>query len=128
MVEYAVNFDTSSSDDAHSFERMLRRLLKLPTAPAILLLNTMELMHQQEPGLIDFSKIFFSGCTSYGCREAHPWATEDDLRFTWAAPAEDAIVALAQYYAVPCVSLRGALFSEFKHNTSRFPMKQVKMP
>ena len=34
LVEYAVNFD-SVSDDAQSFERLIRRLLRLPNHPAI---------------------------------------------------------------------------------------------
>mgnify|MGYP003684591231 CR=1 FL=1 len=127
IVEYAVNFDITSNDDAQSFERMIRRLLRLRNAPAILILNTMELM-QHMPGNrggLDMSKIYFSGCTPYGCLDAPPWSNEVDLGFTWNAPAEDAILSVAQYYAVPCVSLRSALFSELKQNSSRFPLKKV---
>jgi len=133
IIEYAVNFDTSSEDDAHSFERMLRRLLRTPGAPAVVVLNTMELMPTSghvgidwnRKGPIDWNKLFFSGCTAYGCRAAPAWSDTTDLGFAWRAPAEDDIVALAQYYAVPCVSLRAALFPELKQNSSRFPLKQL---
>ena len=40
-----MNFDTSSgADDAASFERLLRKLLSMPHQPAIIIVNTMELM------------------------------------------------------------------------------------
>lgn len=44
LVEYAVNFDEfGMKEDAASFERMLRKLLRMPSQPAIIIVNTMEL-------------------------------------------------------------------------------------
>ena len=43
LLEYAVNFD-AMPDDAQSFERLLRRLLRLPSQPAIVIVNTMEIV------------------------------------------------------------------------------------
>ena len=40
---YAVNFDELPAD-AQSFERLIRRLLRLPNQPAIVIVNTMELV------------------------------------------------------------------------------------
>ena len=42
LIEYAVNFD--GTDDYAPFERLLRRLLRLPNHPAIVIVNTMELV------------------------------------------------------------------------------------
>ena len=43
LVDYAVNFD-ADNDDASAFERMLRKLLALPGCPAVVLVNTMEII------------------------------------------------------------------------------------
>uniref|UniRef100_A0A7S3S018 SGNH hydrolase-type esterase domain-containing protein n=2 Tax=Emiliania huxleyi TaxID=2903 RepID=A0A7S3S018_EMIHU len=125
VVEYAVNFDTTVDEDAASFERLLRQLLKLPGAPAVLLLNTLELMVHPASWGANVQRIFFSGCDGYGCLKAPPWADSNDLAFPYEAKAEDAIVRLAGYYGVPSVSLRGALYSELKSNSTRWPLKQL---
>jgi hypothetical protein len=112
LVEYAVNFD-SVSDDAQSFERLIRRLLRLPNHPAIIIVNTMELV---PPG----------GRLPWEPDDGSSYPSAKDLSFEYRSTgAEDAIHAIADYYAVPCVSLRGALFSELKSNASRFKMKQI---
>jgi len=49
----------------------------------------------------------------------------EDLDFGFAAPAEDAITSLAQYYGVPCVSIRNAIFQELKAGSGNFPLKKV---
>ena len=44
-----------------------------------------------------------------------PYPSAKDLSFEYRSTgAEDAIHAIADYYGVPCVSLRGALFAELK--------------
>ena len=44
LVEYAVNFDTNAYlEDAQSFERMIRKLQRMPSRPAVIIVNTMEL-------------------------------------------------------------------------------------
>ncbi|EOD08977.1 hypothetical protein EMIHUDRAFT_105705 [Emiliania huxleyi CCMP1516] len=127
------------AQDAASFERLLRQLLKLPGAPAVLLLNTLELMVHPASWGANVQRIFFSGCDGYGCLKAPPWADSNDLAFPYEAKAEDAIVRLAGYYGsatapsyaggargrVPSVSLRGALYSELKSNSTRWPLKQL---
>ena len=112
LLEYAVNFD-SVEDDAQSFERLLRRLLQLPSQPAIVIVNTMELV---PPG----------GRLPWEPDDGTPYASARDLSFEYrASGAEDAISDLASYYGVPCVSLRGALFSELRANSSRFPIRAL---
>ena len=55
---------------------------------------------------------------------AYPSARDLEFDFKTTG-AEDAIHAIADYYGVPCVSLRGALFSELKANSSTYPIKQI---
>ena len=110
LVDYAVNFD-ADNDDASAFERMLRKLLALPGRPAVVLVNTMEIIPPK--GKIPFANPSVN------------YSDPADHAFTYASPPEDAIVALAHYYGVPCVSLRGALYPEFKVNDSSFPLKAV---
>ena len=112
LVEYAVNFD-SVADDAQSFERLIRRLLRLPNHPAIVIVNTMELV---PPG----------GRLPWDPDDGSAYPSQKDLGFEYRSTgAEDAIHAIADYYAVPCVSLRGALFDQLKGNSSVFAIKQL---
>ena len=116
LLEYAVNFD-EMPDDAACFERLLRKLLRLPQQPAIIIINTMEIV---PPG----------GRLPWEHGEATSYPSAQDLSFTWrghgaTTGAEDAINDVAAYYSVPCVSLRGALFAELKANASAFPIKTV---
>ena len=110
LVEYAVNFD--GQDDFAPFERLIRRLLRLPNHPAIVIVNTAELVPPN--GRLPFEP------------DANDYPSERDLAFEYRSTgAEDAINAIANYYGVPTVSLRGALFSELKANSSAFPIKQI---
>ena len=112
LVEYAVNFD-SVHDDAPAFERLIRRLLRLPNAPAVVIVNTMEAV---PPG----------GRLPWEPDDGTTFTSERDLQFHYRSTgAEDAIHEIADYYGVPCVSLRGAVFSEVKANSSRFPLRHV---
>jgi len=111
LVEYAVNFD-STEEDSKSFERLIRRLLRLPNQPAVIIINTMELVPPH------------GGLPWEDDKTPYPSAT--DLSFNYRTTgAEDAINDIAQYYGVPCVSLRGALFDQLKANSSAFPIKQI---
>ena len=113
LVEYAVNFD-AVEDDAASFERLVRKLLRLPNAPAVVIVNTMELV---PPG----GRLPWEPPD-----ESIPYPSARDLEFDYkGSGAEDAIHAIADYYGVPCVSLRGAVFSELKANATAFPIKQL---
>ena len=49
----------------------------------------------------------------------------EDMSFEWPAWAEEGITRLGQYYGVPAISLRDALFHELKSQDARFPVKQV---
>ena len=112
LVEYAVNFD-SVADDAESFERLIRRLIRLPNHPAIVIVNTMELV---PPG----------GRLPWDPDDGSLYPSAADLRFDYKTTgAEDAINAIADYYGVPCVSLRGAIFGDLKSNSTRYPMKKI---
>jgi len=115
LLEYAVNFD-AMPDDAQCFERLLRKLLRLPSQPAIIIVNTMEIV--PPGGRLPWEKPDAS------------YPSQMDLSFVWKGHgptmgAEDSINDVASYYGVPCVSLRGALFDELKGNASAFPIKQV---
>ena len=63
---------------------------------------------------------------STGTRQvAGPAPSKEDMLFEYPAWAEDGMTRLAQYYGVPAVSLRDALFHELKAADPRFPVKQV---
>ena len=113
LVEYAVNFD-SLEEDAPAFERLIRRLLRLPNHPAIIIVNVAELVPPN--GRLPWEP----------SDESIHYPSARDLHFDYkGSGAEDAIHAIADYYGVPCVSLRGAIFNELKANTSSFPIKQI---
>jgi len=121
LVEYAVNFDPGS-DDVASFERMIRKLLRMRNQPAIILVNTMELMAPTAHSL------HFSGNKQWldGYSEGAP--SQEDMSFEYRAPSEDSITQIAQYYGIPSLSLRSAIFRELKGFplvSSLFPLKQV---
>lgn len=99
---------------------MLRKLLLMPSRPAIIIVNTMELFPPSRGGHLAFegNKPFVDG---YSEGTAQP----SDLTFEFPSYAEDSIAQLAAYYAVPTVSLRNALFRELKANSSLFPLKRV---
>ena len=112
LVEYAVNFD-QADEDAKSFERLIRRLLLLPNQPAIVIVNTMDIVPRGAGGL-----------PWEHDRQLYPSAR--DLSFDYRGTgAEDYIVDIAAYYGVPCVSLRSAIFPELKRNSTAFPIKQL---
>ena len=114
LLEYAVNFDSAA--EIESFERLLRRVLRLPGQPAVILVNTLELMPVER----------HSGHVGLAFEHADSAeASEVDRSFEYSVMAEDGIVDLAQYYALPCVSLRGALFAELKANRPEFPLKRL---
>ena len=126
LVEYAVNLDDNNkADELASFERMLRKLLTMPRQPAILLVNTMELHPPKGKKTKLGSQMSFTGNKAYldGYSDGQP--SGDDMSFEYPAWAEDGITQLAQYYGVPTVSLRDALFHELKAQDPRFPVKQV---
>ena len=59
-------------------------------------------------------------------QESTTYPSAFDLSFTWrTSGAEDAINEISAYYAVPTVSLRGALFDLLKSNSSAFPVKAL---
>uniref|UniRef100_A0A7S0IPL4 SGNH hydrolase-type esterase domain-containing protein n=1 Tax=Calcidiscus leptoporus TaxID=127549 RepID=A0A7S0IPL4_9EUKA len=118
LLEYAVNFEPGG-DDAAAFERLLRKLLAMPNRPAVVILNPMELMPA------DGKRIHFTGPKQFNDGYSAGPVDEEDMGFQYAAAAEDAINALAQYYGVPCVSLRNALFTELKARSAAFPLKLV---
>ena len=126
LVEYAVNLDANDkAGELASFERMLRKLLSMPRQPAILLVNTMELHPPKERKTKQGSQMAFTGNKAYldGYSDGAP--SGDDMKFEYPAWAEDGITQLGQYYGVPAVSLRDALFHELKAQDPRFPVKQV---
>jgi len=126
LVEYAVNLDDKDkAGELASFERMLRKLLRMPRQPAVLLINTMELHPPKGKGLTTGSHMAFTGTKAYldGYSDGQPGG--EDLSFEYPAWAEDGIAKLAQYYGVPSISLRDALFHELKAQDTRFPVKQV---
>jgi len=110
LIEYAVNFD--GVEDFACFERLIRRLLRLPNHPALVIVNTAELV---PPG----GRLAWEP-------DANDYPSARDLAFEYRSTgAEDAINDIASYYGVPCVTLRGALFAELKANASAFPIKQL---
>jgi len=118
LLEYAVNFEPGA-DDIQSFERMLRKLLRMPKQPAIIIVNTMELMPPNVHSLhFSGEKAFLDGYSSGP-------ASAEDMSFLYPSPPEDEITQLALYYGVPTVSLRSALFHELKSGSPRFPVKEV---
>ena len=125
LVEYAVNLDDNfKAGELASFERMLRKLLTMPRQPAVLLVNTMEL-HPPKGKNKHGSQMAFTGNKAFldGYSDGQP--SSDDMSFEYPAWAEDGITQLGQYYGVPSVSLRDALFHELKAQDPRFPVKQV---
>tara|TARA_B100000524_G_scaffold156632_1_gene79377 strand:+ start:1708 stop:3513 length:1806 start_codon:yes stop_codon:yes gene_type:complete len=128
LVEYAVNFDVSVDEDARAFERMMRKLLRIKGQPAIIIVNTMELVPPARGSRAQPPRIFFSGDqqeqqSTNGYSGGSPNA--EDLSFEYRAAAEDKINAVAQYYGVPCISMRNAIWHELKANSTRFPLKRL---
>ena len=70
-----------------AFERMLRKLLRMPRRPAIVLVNTMELM----PPNCKRCTMAFSGHKAYLDGYSDGAATSEDLQFEYPAWAEDGI-------------------------------------
>lgn len=126
LVEYAVNFDEDLDEDARSFERMIRKLLRMKGQPTVVIVNTMELIPPLSSGVkrgLHFSAEAGEKHWIDGYSEG--WANWEDLSFEYRARAEDKINAVAQYYGVPCISLRNAIFPLLKANSTRFPLKKV---
>ena len=124
LVEYAVNLDEHDrAGELASFERMLRKLLRMPRQPAVILVNTMELFPPRDA--CPACGMAFSGNKAYldGYSDGAPSA--EDMRFEYPAWAEDGIARMGRYYGVPTVSLRDALFHELKAREPTFPLKQV---
>ena len=79
-MEYAVNLDESyRQSELASFERMLRKLLRMPRQPAVLIVNTMELHPPKGKGF--GSQMAFAGNKAYldGYSDGTP--SRDDLSF-----------------------------------------------
>lgn len=124
LVEYAVNLDPDDkAGELASFERMLRKLLRMPRQPAVIIVNTMELFPPK--AACKSCGMAFSGNKAYldGYSDGAP--STEDMGFEYPAWAEDGIARMARYYGVPCVSLRDALFHELKAQDRAFPLKQV---
>ncbi len=124
LIEYAVNLDEKDKQaELASFERMLRKLLAMPRQPALVLVNTMELFPPKSK--CANCAMAFTGPKAYldGYSDGAP--SKEDMLFEYPAWAEDGMTRLAQYYGVPAVSLRDALFHELKAADPRFPVKQV---
>ena len=126
LIEYAVNLDDNDkAGELASFERMLRKLLSMPRQPALLLVNTMELHPPKGKRGKQGSQMAFTGRKAFldGYSDGPP--SGEDMSFEWPAWAEEGITRLGQYYGVPAISLRDALFHELKSQDARFPVKQV---
>ena len=107
FVEYAANFD-----NPRAYERLVRRLIRYPHRPAIVLLNM---------------PWFWGEGLARNIRADTP-VSVGDLNFTFheSHSAENSITLLAQYYGVASLSMRNALFHETQGNaTDRQRLKDV---
>ena len=100
LLEYAANFD-----DAPSYERLLRRALSLPGAPAVLALNM---------------PLFWPSHLPRTLPPAPSAVTRADLMFSFdvTMAAETRILELTQYYGVPSLSLRNAFYHAVRGNAT----------
>ena len=97
FVEYSVN-----TPEPREYERLLRRLLRYPRRPPIILLHMFKFWPNKKMRGFDYSKEYVDA---------------SDLDIPYAAPIEEAATAMAKHYdGVSAISMRGALFDVVRQN------------
>ena len=99
LMEYG-----SVHSDPAAVERIMRRLLRFPRSPALVMLTVRD------------------WCTCWAqlaCRREPKWNTE------WGHGSEDAFAALCKHYGATCVSMRDAIFHEVMSKARGFSIGEV---
>ena len=96
-----------------AYERLLRRLLKLPQQPAVLLLNHYAYVHAEGRYYYAMGKLL----------RVSSWVANCGLRMPSVCVcmrAEDHVNVLASYYGVPSLSMRDAIWPLILANVSGY--------